>query len=77
MGQAAQQREQELKGSTGLVRAMREVAMIPGRNGKYSQAVEGRARDQRNPTDSRPEHQQAASVQKNELRDGEVIQSLM
>lgn len=53
---------------------MSEVAMITGRNGKYAETVKTQTRDDRYPAYSRPKHQQAAGVQKNELRRREVIQ---
>ena len=74
MGQTAKQREQELKDATGLIRAMREVTMVTGGNGEDSEAIKTETREQRRPTHSGPEHQQAAGMQKDELRRREVIQ---
>lgn len=53
---------------------MSEVAMVTGRDGKYSQTIKTQTRDQRYPTYSRPEHQQAAGMQEDELRRRDVIQ---
>jgi len=62
MREAAKESEQELKDTTRLIRAMSEVAMIAGRDGKYSQTIKTQARDQRYPTNSCPEDQQAACM---------------
>ena len=77
MRKAPKQSQQKLKDATRLIRTMREVAMITRGDGKYSQAIETQTREQRDPTYSRPEDQQAAGMQKNKLRRGEVIQAYL
>ena len=53
---------------------MSEVAMITGRNGEYAETIKTQTREDRYPAYSRPEHEQTAGVEKNELRRREVIQ---
>src|ERR1044072_52460 len=48
--------------------------MITGRDGENSQTIKTQTRGQCYPAYSRPERQQAAGMQENELADGEVIQ---
>lgn len=54
---ATDQRQDELKDAAGLIGTMREVTVITGGYGKYAKAVEGKARNHRNPANARPEHQ--------------------
>jgi hypothetical protein len=52
---------------------MSKVAMITGRDGEDSQAIKSQTDGQRYPTYFRPQRQQAAGMQKNKLRDGQVM----
>jgi hypothetical protein len=66
-------RYQELENSPGLVGAVREEAMKPGRDGEHPHDVKGQTRKDRHGARARPDDEQAGQMHEEELNaDGAV-----
>ena len=71
---ATHERQDKLKDAVCFIRAMREVAMVAGGDGKDTDTIECDTRGNGNPANTGPEEKQTARVQNDKLCYRTVVQ---